>query len=111
MRSRWTWKVCWSVTIDTVAEKSPPGCRPGDAGLSCAHRELREETGAEASAWYPIGRVFANPAILTSKVHFFLAIDAALGGETHFDDSEEIETCPMPVTEVYRGLFDGTLVV
>jgi hypothetical protein len=80
MRSRWTWKFCWSVTIDTVAEKSPPGCRPGDDGLSC-------------------------------KVHFFLAIDAALGGETHFDDSEEIETCPMPVTEVYRGLFDGTLVV
>ena len=84
---------------------------PGDDGISCVQRELREETGAEASAWYPIGRVFANPAILTNKVHFFLAIGAALGGKTHFDDNEEIETCPMPVTEVYRGLLDGTLVV
>ena len=83
----------------------------GDDELSCAQRELREETGAKASAWYPIGRVFANPTIRTNKVHFFLALSAALGGETHFDDSEEIETCPMLAAEVYRGLFDGALVV
>jgi hypothetical protein len=55
--------------------------------------------------------VFANPTIRTNKVHFFLALVAALSGETHFDDSEEIETCPMPAAEVYRGLFDGALVV
>jgi len=84
---------------------------PGDDGLSCAQRELREETGTEASVWHPIGRVFVNPAIRTNKVHFFLATGAALGGETHFDDSEEMEACLAPVTEVYRGLFDGTLVV
>jgi ADP-ribose pyrophosphatase len=84
---------------------------PGDDELSCAQRVLRVETGAEASAWYPIGRVFANPTIRTNKVHFFLALGAALGGKTHFDGSEEIETCLMPAAEVYRGLFDGALVV
>jgi len=83
----------------------------GDDGLSCGQWELRDETGAETSARYPTGRVFANPATLTTKAHFFLAIGVALGGETHFDDSEEMEACLAPVTEVYRGLFDGTLVV
>lgn len=83
----------------------------GDDALSCAKRELREETGAVASHWYPTAQVFANPAIMTNQVHSFLAVDVALGGETQFDESEEIETVPMPVTDVYRALLDGRLKV
>jgi 8-oxo-dGTP pyrophosphatase MutT (NUDIX family) len=93
-----------------IATGLPSGTfNPGDNALSCAKRELREETGAEARSWYPTARVFANPAVMTNQVYSFLAIDLDLGGETHFDDSEEIETMPMPVTEVYRGLLTGGL--
>jgi ADP-ribose pyrophosphatase len=95
-----------------IATGLPSGTfNPGDDGLSCAKRELCEETGASAADWYPTSRVFANPAIMTNQVHSFLACSARLGGNTQFDDSEEIETVPMPVTEVYRGLLDGSLAV
>lgn len=93
-----------------VATGLPSGTfNPGDDALSCARRELREETGAVARDWYPTAQVFANPSVMTNQVHSFLAIDADLGGETEFDDSEEIETVPMPVTDVYRGLLNGRL--
>ncbi|MDG2285688.1 MAG: hypothetical protein P8N43_09185, partial [Alphaproteobacteria bacterium] len=56
-------------------------------------------------------QVFANPAVMTNRVNCFLAIDTELGGETSFDESEEIETFSMPATEVYRALLDGRLSV
>jgi ADP-ribose pyrophosphatase len=95
-----------------VATGLPSGTfNPGDDALSCAKRELREETGVEAGSWYPTAQVFANPAVMTNQVHSFLAIDAERMGETEFDDSEEIETVPMPVTDVYRELLNGRLKV
>jgi ADP-ribose pyrophosphatase len=95
-----------------VATGLPSGTfNPGDDALSCAKRELREETGGWAENWYPTTRVFANPAVMTNQAHSFLAIDVDLGGETQFDDSEEIETIPTPVSDVYRSLLDGSLAV
>ena len=95
-----------------VATGLPSGTfNPGDDALSCAKRELREETGAVARNWYPTAQVFANPAVMTNQVFSFLAIGVELGGETQFDDSEEIETVPMPAPGVYRGLLDGRLKV
>ena len=84
---------------------------PGDDAPSCAKRELREETGGVANAWYATGRAFSNPATMTNRTHFFLATGVELTGETNFDPNERIETNPMPATDVYRGLSDGGLVV
>jgi ADP-ribose pyrophosphatase YjhB (NUDIX family) len=95
-----------------IATGLPSGTfNPGDDALSCVKRELREETGAVAPTWYPISVVFANPAVMTNRVHYFLAIGAELGGETSFDESEEIETFLMPVDVVYRSLLNGRLSV
>jgi ADP-ribose pyrophosphatase len=95
-----------------IATGLPSGTfNPGDDALSCAKRELREETGAAARTWYPTIDVFANPAVMTNQVHSFLAIETELGGETQFDESEEIVTSLMPATEVYRRLLDGRLKV
>lgn len=79
----------------------------GDDALSCAQRELREETGGLAAHWFATTTVFANPAVMTNRVHSFLAIDVELLADTDFDESEEIETIPMPVTTVYRDLLSG----
>lgn len=83
----------------------------GDDALSCAKRELREEIGGLSRHWFATTSVFANPAVMTNRVHSFLAIDVELGAETDFDDSEEIETLAMPVTEVYRDLLSGRVLV
>lgn len=48
-----------------------------------------------AQNWYLTIDVFANPTVMTNQVYSFLAIETELGGETQFDESEEIETSLM----------------
>jgi hypothetical protein len=48
---------------------------------------------------------------MTNRVHSFLAINVALEADTDFDESEEIETVPMPVTAVYQDLLSGRVLV
>ena len=55
-----------------------------------------------AQNWYPTIDVFANPTAMTNQVYSFLAIETELGGETQFDEGEEIETSFMSANEVYR---------
>jgi hypothetical protein len=64
-----------------------------------------------ARNWYPTNDVFANPTVMTNQFSSFLAIETELGGETQFDESEEIETSLMSATEVYRRFLDGRLEV
>ena len=64
-----------------------------------------------AQNWYLTIDVFANPTVMTNQVYSFLAIETELDGETQFDESEEIETSLMPVTEAYQRLLDGRLKV
>lgn len=95
-----------------VATGLPSGTfEDGDDALSCAKRELREETGGLAPYWFATTTVFANPAVQTNRVHSFLAIDVELSADTEFDASEEIETVPTPVTTVYRDLLSGRVLV
>lgn len=95
-----------------IATGLPSGTfETGDDALSCATRELREETGAASAHWFATASVFANPAVMTNRVHSFLAVNVELGGETNFDASEEIETAAVPVGEVYKGLLSGELMV
>jgi len=95
-----------------VATGLPSGTfEDGDDALSCARRELREETGGVSPHWFATTTVFANPAVMTNRVHSFLALDVELVADTDFDDSEEIETVPMPVTSVYRDLLSARISV
>jgi 8-oxo-dGTP pyrophosphatase MutT (NUDIX family) len=95
-----------------VATGLPSGTfEDGDDALSCAQRELREETGGVSSHWFATTTVFANHAVMTNRVHSFLAINVALEADTDFDESEEIETVPMPVTAVYQDLLSGRVLV
>lgn len=95
-----------------IATGLPSGTfETGDDALSCATRELREETGALSDHWFATASVFVNPAVMTNRVHSFLALNVELGGETKFDDSEEIETLAVPVADVFADLLDGRLIV
>jgi ADP-ribose pyrophosphatase len=95
-----------------VATGLPSGTfEDGDDALSCARRELREETGGLAPHWFATTTFFANPAVQTNQVHCFLALDVERVADTDFDESEEIETVPTPVTMVYRDLLSGRVLV
>lgn len=67
-----------------------------------ALRELEEETGFHSQRILPLGSINPNPAIMTNRAHFFLALAATPHpARTRFQDSEEnIEVVLVPSTEL-----------
>jgi 8-oxo-dGTP pyrophosphatase MutT (NUDIX family) len=77
---------------------------------AAGRRELKEETGYQASVFKPICSLFANPAIQTNRVHTFLALDAELSGSSDLDEGEDGLTVHLaPMAEVLAGLRHGLL--
>lgn len=59
----------------------PAGKRePGEDPLTTARRELREETGAEAAHWQPLGAILPSPGCYGEVLHLYLARDLTFGG-------------------------------
>jgi len=46
---------------------------PDEAPLTCAQRELAEETGMRAEHWTDLGSLLTSPGVLTEVIHLFLA--------------------------------------
>jgi 8-oxo-dGTP pyrophosphatase MutT (NUDIX family) len=70
--------------------------------MMAAIRELEEETGFTSQRVLPLGAINPNPAIMTNKCHFFLALSCVPNPDRkHFPDAEEsIETLVVPVGEL-----------
>ena len=76
---------------------------------AAAARELREETGFEATEWESLGFVTPNPALQNNRCHTFLAKGAFRAGATHLDAYERIEVAILSRAEAARALRDGTV--
>ncbi len=46
---------------------------PGEAPLDCARRELEEEAGVVAGAWYPLGTITSLPGYSDEQIYLFMA--------------------------------------
>lgn len=69
--------------FDRTLLEIPAGKRePGEDPLTTARRELREETGAEAAHWQPLGAVLPSPGCYGEVLHLYLARDLTFGA-TH----------------------------
>ncbi|MCA8914532.1 MAG: NUDIX hydrolase [Planctomycetes bacterium] len=66
---------------------------PGEDALTCAARELEEETGYKAGKLEHLFTMFPSPGILDEKMHIFVAMDLTRG-EQNLDDDEEISIKP-----------------
>ena len=74
----------------------PAGKRePGEDPLTTARRELREETGAEATHWQPLGAVLPSPGCYGEVLHLYLARGLTFG-ETHPDADEFLQVRRLP---------------
>jgi len=71
-----------------------------------ARRELSEEIGATAGKFSSLGVYLASPAILTERIHCFLAEDLTFG-ETHPDEDENLVTVRMPLSEAVEHIQNG----
>jgi 8-oxo-dGTP pyrophosphatase MutT (NUDIX family) len=73
-------------------------------------RELLEETGHEFSSIEYVGRVAANPGVLTGFTHLYLAQGGKKVAAQSLDHNEEIEVLQMPVEEVRAMLLNNEIV-
>jgi 8-oxo-dGTP pyrophosphatase MutT (NUDIX family) len=76
---------------------------PGENPAAAAARELREETGYTPGNIQKIGEYSPNPAIMSNRVHFFLAEELVDTGKQELDEDEYVETVLINADEVFRG--------
>lgn len=78
---------------------------PGEA----ARREMREETGYDATQIIHIGTVDPNPAFLNNRCHSYLALNAHWVQTPEFDGAEDIEVEEIPLTAVSHLITSGQI--
>ncbi|MDR0623928.1 MAG: NUDIX hydrolase [Treponema sp.] len=76
----------------------------GEDAAQAAAREMREETAYHPGNIQKIGEFSPNPAIMSNRVHFFMAGDLEYTGRQELDDDEFIEVELVDPAEVFRGL-------
>jgi 8-oxo-dGTP pyrophosphatase MutT (NUDIX family) len=77
---------------------------PGENPEEAAARELYEETGYNPQKIKKIGEFSPNPAIMSNKVHFFLAEDLINTGKQNLDEDEYVEVVLVDEDEVIQGM-------
>jgi len=87
----------------------PAGTRDdGEDWLTCAQRELREETGYKADQWQQLGEVWPTPGLSNEKMAIFLAGDLEKA-PLEPDLDEQIEVHPYSLTKLETMAKDGRL--
>ena len=77
---------------------------PGENPQEAAARELYEETGYKPNKIKKLGEFSPNPAIMSNKVHFFLAEDLYNTGKQNLDKDEFVEIEIINTEEVIQGM-------
>lgn len=87
----------------------PAGTRePDEPWLSCAQRELQEETGYRAASFVPLGEVWPAPGLTNERMALFLASDLT-ADPLPMDVDEEIAVEAWPLGELTAMAIDGRL--
>ncbi|PAU94855.1 NUDIX domain-containing protein [Aliifodinibius salipaludis] len=84
---------------------------PGEEPMESIKRELIEETGYHSANWSSLGKVSANPAIMTNYTHLYLAEDCKLiaSEKPEGDKHERINVHLLSMDEFLDFVADGTI--
>jgi 8-oxo-dGTP pyrophosphatase MutT (NUDIX family) len=82
---------------------------PGETAEAAAARELAEETGFVAARWTALGTCHPNPAILTNRLHTFLAHDCRRTAAPRLDAGEDIRVELVPAASLRARVASGEI--
>lgn len=81
---------------------------PDEDPLEAAKRELREETGATAREWIPLGVFLPAVAYSTETIHMYAARGLTFG-EQDMDEDEFLEVFSLPLEEIAEEVLAGRI--
>ncbi|MCC6242787.1 MAG: NUDIX hydrolase [Gemmatimonadaceae bacterium] len=80
----------------------------GESPVTCAHRELAEETGYRAGQMTSLFTMFTTPGFTDEKIHLFLATDLTMG-ETAREADEFLELVPTRLSRALSMIEQGEI--
>ena len=98
------------VVVDLMTLEIPAGKLDyvGEDPLSCAHRELEEETGLRAGKMEKLMQVVTTPGFCTEQIGLYLATELSQH-EDHPDPDEFLHVEKLPLAEAVRRVMAGEL--
>lgn len=81
---------------------------PGERRVSCARRELEEETGWRAKRMRQIGRFYAAPGFVSEQLTIFLAEGLTRVG-AHPEADETVRPVTLPLDRALARIHAGTI--
>ncbi|MDR0524690.1 MAG: NUDIX hydrolase [Spirochaetaceae bacterium] len=95
----------WRHGAQALSLEFPGGVfEPGESGAAAALRELAEETAYSAKTIRNLGVLSPNPAMMTNRVHFFLAENLEALASQSLDEDEYVAVETVPVEEVLQNM-------
>jgi 8-oxo-dGTP pyrophosphatase MutT (NUDIX family) len=95
----------WRHGSEEISLEFPGGVfEPGENPEEAAARELQEETGYKPGKIQKIGEFSPNPAIMSNRVHFFLAEELENTGKQDLDEDEFVEVALVNTSKVFQGM-------
>jgi 8-oxo-dGTP pyrophosphatase MutT (NUDIX family) len=91
---------CGELSLEFPGGVFEPGEHPEEA----AARELEEETAYAPGKIRKIGEMRPNPALMSNRVHFFLAESLEHRGERHLDEDEYLDVETVPAETVIQNM-------
>ena len=76
--------------------------------LECGKRELKEETGAAAKRFIPLGELYPTPGYCGEIIWMFAATDLDFGDQDP-DDDEFLEVKKIPLTKAVEMILNGEI--
>ena len=80
----------------------------GEEPLTCAIRELSEETGFTAEKIEFLGQIWPTPGYCGEKLHIYMATGLQ-PGKTHPDEDEFLDVMKIPLEKAYAMAISGEL--
>ncbi len=83
--------------------------KAGDSDpLTCGKRELKEETGATAENYIPLGTLYPSPGYTDEVIYMYAATELTYG-EAQPDEDEFINLVKMPLEEAVKLVLSGEI--